>query len=249
MRDLPNLGEVDLGRPIGTGGGRASWAAVAELADAFDHATWMVVGGQMVAIHATRVDVDMPRATTDIDVVVDVRAERRVHAERLSAWLVEQGFEVERNDQGTDRYRRGGARIDLLAPDNLGGRPVRTVDGGRILAAPGSTNALKRSGSMRVLLGDGLVTVVRCPTAFGALMAKAEACVQIAESASRRLRHQQDMVTLAGVVAIDGYGDDRSARERRRFVEATAPLFDDPGHEAWYGAPQDAHEVLRTLRE
>lgn len=78
-------------------------------------------------------------------------------------------------------------------------------------------------------------------------MAKAEACVQLPESAIRRLRHQQDLVTLAGVLAIEGYADDRSPRERRRFFDAMAPLFEDAGHEAWCGAPPDAREVLRTL--
>lgn len=38
-------------------------------------------------------------------------------------------------------------------------------------------------------LGDGLSTIVRCPTVFGAVMAKAEACVRIRESPARRLRH------------------------------------------------------------
>lgn len=162
MTDLPDLGSVDLRRQLAAGG-RASWAALSKLADAFDFRSWMLVGGQMVAVHAARLGVDMPRATIDVDVVIDVRAERRAHAERLSGWLVEQGFEVERNDEGTDRYRRGDARIDLLAPDNLGGRPVRTVDGGRILPAPGSTNALKRSGQVRVQVEDGLAALCGAP--------------------------------------------------------------------------------------
>lgn len=36
------------------------------------HATWAVVGGQMVAIHATVWGVELPRATDDGDIVVDV---------------------------------------------------------------------------------------------------------------------------------------------------------------------------------
>ncbi len=247
MTANPFLGEVDLGRLLGPEA-RASWQAVAELSEAFDIQTWMVVGGQMVLIHAARTGVAMPRVTTDIDVVIDVRAARRVHAEQVSAWLVEQGFAIERNREGTDRYRRGHARIDLLAPDNLGGRPVGTIDGGQILAAPGSTNAFKRSVTVRAVLGDGLVAMVRCPTAFGALMAKAEACVQIREAESRRLRHQQDIVSLAGALAVDGYEDDRSARERRSFNEALAPLFDDAAHEAWAAASEDAREILRILQ-
>lgn len=125
---------------------------------------------------------------------------------------------------------------------------MRTTEGGQILAAPGSTNALKRSGLIRAHLGEGLSTVIRCPTVFGALMAKAEACVRIHESPSRRLRHQQDIVTLAAALATEGYEDDRTAKERRTFFEATAPLVDDVTHEAWFGASSDVREVLRLIR-
>lgn len=76
---------------------------------------------------------------------------------------------------------------------------------------------------------------------------KAEACVKIQVSASRRLRHQQDIESLAAVMAVDGYEDDRSARERRRFIDATTPMLDDD-YEAWFGASSDAREALRLLR-
>lgn len=179
MTDLPDLGDANLAGHLASGG-RASWAAVAELAEAFQPESWMVVGGQMVAIHAARSGVVMVRATTDVDVVIDVRAQRRVHAQRLSGWLVESGFAIERNDEGTDRYRRGDARIDLLAPDNLGEPPVRTTEGGRILAAPGSTNALKRSGLIRVGLKGRPTAYPRAP----GLSAGREAAVE-PESACR----------------------------------------------------------------
>ena len=97
-------------------------------------------------------------------------------------------------------------------------------------------------------LAESAVAKVRSGEPLTALMAKAEACVQIREAESRRLRHQQDIVALAGAVAVDGFDDDRTARERRSFNEALAPLFDDVSHEAWFGASEDAREVLRILR-
>src|SRR5690625_1888401 len=96
VTDLPDLGTVDLTAQLSSQG-RSSWLAIGEMARRFRPETWMFVGGQMVAIHATRTGVQMPRATTDVDVVIDVRAERRVHAKRLSDWLVESGFDIERN--------------------------------------------------------------------------------------------------------------------------------------------------------
>jgi hypothetical protein len=106
MTGLPDLGDANLAGHLASGG-RGSWVAVAELEEVYRPETWMVVGGQMVAIHAARTGVVMARVATDVDVVVDVRAQRRMHAQRLSGWLVESGFEIEGNDEGTDRYRRG----------------------------------------------------------------------------------------------------------------------------------------------
>jgi hypothetical protein len=54
----------------------ATWTAIARLVTATNTQTWAVVGGQMVAIHATVWGVEVPRATDDGDIVVDVRTER-----------------------------------------------------------------------------------------------------------------------------------------------------------------------------
>ena len=51
----------------------ATWTAIARLVTATNTQTWAVVGGQMVAIHATVWGVEVPRATDDGDIVVDVR--------------------------------------------------------------------------------------------------------------------------------------------------------------------------------
>ena len=51
----------------------ATWTAIARLVAATNTQTWAVVGGQMVAIHATVWGVKVPRATEDGDIVVDVR--------------------------------------------------------------------------------------------------------------------------------------------------------------------------------
>ena len=51
----------------------ATWTAIARLVTATNTQRWAVVGGQMVAIHATVWGVEVPRATDDGDIVVDVR--------------------------------------------------------------------------------------------------------------------------------------------------------------------------------
>ena len=43
------------------------------------------------------------------------------------------------------RYRRGGAVIDILGPDNVGDRARFDLGAGRTIEAPGTTQALRRS--------------------------------------------------------------------------------------------------------
>jgi len=64
---------IDLA-PMLTAPGVAAWQALDELADRVDIRQWMVAGGMMVMLHGQRYGVDLPRTTTDADVVVDVRA-------------------------------------------------------------------------------------------------------------------------------------------------------------------------------
>lgn len=47
-----------------------TWTAIARMVASTNTQTWAVVGGQMVAIHATVRGVELPRATDDGDIVV-----------------------------------------------------------------------------------------------------------------------------------------------------------------------------------
>lgn len=92
--------------------------------------------------------------------------------------------------------------------------------------------------------------ILRCPTAFGALVAKAAAATEIVgESSERRLRHQLDIVVLAAVLAVDGIAElDITRTDRRRIAKAALPLLTNPSHEAWdIDRSEDAKTVLRRL--
>ena len=118
--------------------------AIARLVTATNTPTWAVVGRQMVAIHATVAGVEVPRATDDGDIVVDVRTftrdALRHHADALAA----DGFDSEQSPEGIVRLMKGDPKIDLLAPDGLGPDPVETGKGG-VVEAPGGTQAVERA--------------------------------------------------------------------------------------------------------
>jgi hypothetical protein len=221
---------------------------VAELADAIGTGTWAIAGGQMVTIHAARLGLALHRTTADADVVVDVRSGGRSAMTDVSDRLLDAGFTAHHSLEGVTRYERGEAKIDLLAPEGVG-RPVATTESGHAVQAPGATQALNRSEVVSVNYGDGQVTV-RCPTAFGALVAKAAAATEIdSESAGRRMRHQQDFVVLAVVLADDGIaGVETTKTDRRRITRAARVLLADPHHQAWnIDRRADAEAVLRRF--
>lgn len=61
--------------PAMFGAQAASWHGVMDLHDRLDRG-WTLVGGQMVHMHCVERGYAPPRATTDVDTVIDVRADR-----------------------------------------------------------------------------------------------------------------------------------------------------------------------------
>lgn len=119
--------------PALLGGQAESWAALVELAPAFGN-NWLLVGGQMVFIHEVERGARDVRPTEDVDVVVDIRTEP-AGLERLHVVLVSGGFDQDSpSPEGTaHRYRRGGAVLDVLAPDNIGKRAPLRLGAGRTI--------------------------------------------------------------------------------------------------------------------
>ncbi len=238
---------VDL-RPFLTDAAVASWQGVDELARAHGIDHWAIAGGQMVMIHLAPHRDTGHRATADADIVVDVRAGRLGAMGALAATLKDGGFRPEHSPEGITKFTRGAARIDLLAPDGVR-KEVPTIDGGRAVRAPGATQALRRTEPVAVRWSHD-VTVVRCPTLFAALVAKAAAATGTNEGAARRQRHLEDVVALAAVMALVGPGvDEPTKKDRQRIRAAFARL--PPSDPAWFAteAPQAAAVILTELSE
>lgn len=232
------------------GAGRASWDAVAELADIVPIEQWLIVGGQMVTIHAAAHGALRHRVTADADIVVDVRAARRQAMVRVSEALTGTGFGVESSPDGVSRFVRGVAVIDLLAPEGLR-RPVATIGAGWAVAAPGATQALQRAEPMTVGWDDRSITV-RCPTLLGAIVAKAAGSTEIPSATHvSKAKHQVDLVLLLDLAARFGLpaASDLTRKDRSRLRAAMDPLLADDRHSAWAATdtPGDVRDVVAHL--
>ncbi|MEP6296550.1 MAG: hypothetical protein ABJ382_04435, partial [Ilumatobacter sp.] len=213
--------------------------------------TWAVVGGQMVAIHATIWGVEVPRATDDGDIVVDVRTFTRNAMRDVADALVADGFGSEQSPEGIVRFTKGDAKIDLLAPDGLGAGPVETGKG-RVVQAPGATQAVKRAGPVIVELPNEQFEV-RTPNLLGAIVAKSAAATEVA-SASRfdKQKHERDLATLLMCAAqdpkLDQWAKMTTKKDRKRLAAARRAFLDD-AHPCWSdGADRsDLETVLAIL--
>lgn len=235
-----------------TAQGRATWTAIAELAERVPIDQWVIVGGQMVAIHAALAGVDAPRVTDDGDVVVDVRGAGRRSMETVARTLVDVGFTVLSSPDNVTRFVRNDATIDLLAPEGLD-KPALTIPPGRAVQAPGATQAIARRQPVTVNWVDG-GTTVNCPTLLGAIIAKAAGSREIVSlTREARHKHQGDFVFLVSLATIvDPTEIDRSeltAKDRKRLGAAIAPILDDPIHPARRFASKfaDAADLVAEL--
>lgn len=219
------MAEVMVTLPPLVGGQADSWAAFIELAPTFgEH--WILVGGQMVFLPEVERRATDVRPTDDLDVVVNLRAEP-AGPERIHAALSEAGFsqDAPSPDGVAHRYRRDGAVIDVLGPDNVGGRAKLELGAGRTIQAPGATQALRRSGSVTVEYDGSSAKILR-PDLVGALIGKASAVEKISsQSAAGRAKHLRDVDSLARLLGPrDRAAADLSKGERRLLgglVEAT----------------------------
>jgi hypothetical protein len=204
------------------GGQAESWAALGELAPAFGE-NWLLVGGQMVFLHEVERGAADTRPTDDVDVVVDLRAEPKVLS-RIHSALSSAGFVQDSpGPEGVaHRYRRGGAAIDILAPDNVGPRAQLHLGAGRTIEAPGTSQALRRSGVVTVQVA-GVEVEIRRPDVVGALLGKASAVVMItSQSPASRAKHLRDFDSLARLLGVSDRQAAQLTKSERRMLLSLA---------------------------
>ncbi len=160
---------------------------------------------------------DRVRPTNDIDLVVDLRIEPTVLGHTHDV-LAAAGFsqDLPSPEGVAHRYRRGGATIDVLAPDHLGARAKLSLGSGRTIEAPGTSQAFGRVSLVRVELDDETAGIVRRPTLVGALLGKATAVTEIVSmSSAERAKHVRDVDALARLLGpADRAGASLTTKER-----------------------------------
>jgi hypothetical protein len=107
-----NIGDDDLLPP---------WSTVFDVIEATDINDWVLVGGLMVQLHARRASIPPPRATKDVDLVVDVAANSASVAS-IAAALRRIGFEPIVPDSRKEpiyRFERGREQVDMMVADHL----------------------------------------------------------------------------------------------------------------------------------
>lgn len=198
-----------------------AWGALMEIAPDLGDG-WTLVGGQMVMLHQverSRLAHGSPphdlRLTTDLDVVVNIRAGRR-HMRHIHETLMRHGFQ-QRTAQTMHRYSRSvdNVVVDVMAPDHLGSHLPRLGDG-RTLQAVGATQALRRTEPVLVVSGS-LSALIRRPSLVGALLMKIAVAKRVGPGGHRMNRDMEDVWRLAAMLnEADATSAALSRNERAR---------------------------------
>ena len=208
------------------------WSTVFDVIEATDTDDWVLVGGLMVQLHARRASIPPPRATKDVDVVVDVAANHASMTSIASA-LTRIGFEPivpASRKEPIYRFQRDREQVDMMVADHLPSqlkprfmmRPAFAVTAGEQFLRRRDTFVVT-SASRTVALG--------APDVLGALIGKGAASVVDSRDPGR---HMDDAAVLLASIESVGELDlsHLSANDRKRLL-VIARTLGEVAHPAW----------------
>jgi hypothetical protein len=208
------------------------WSTVFDVIEATDANDWILVGGLMVQLHARRADIPPPRATKDVDLVVDVAANSASVASIATA-LRRIGFEpiVPANrKEPIYRFQRDAEQVDLMVADHLPARLKPRFMMRPAFAVTAGEQSLRRR-DIFVLTSTTRSVTLGAPDVLGALIGKGAAYVVDSRDPGR---HLDDAAVL--LASVDSVGDldlaTLSANDRKRLV-VVARALSDRAHTAW----------------
>jgi hypothetical protein len=173
------------------------WGYIVELTRRLDPTAWVLVGGQMVMLHAHSQEfVEPVRASQDVDILADLIVSTENYTTCSRVVVDELKHRLEPDSQGL-RYRHrnpeSGTVIDILCPDHRA--PTGTVG---TLSVEGGFQALERRTLIDVRLGEGDQPVgVPVPDLLGASVLKAAAAVVDSREPER---HVHDLALLVSLM-------------------------------------------------
>ena len=226
---------------------RDLWAALHAFASLVDPVDWVLIGGQMVALHGYVASTVPPRATHDIDVVANITVERHALA-RCAQALTDLSFAPRPALSGKKLHRFAGDTIsvDLLVPDHLPRHLAVRLLGHDPVQIEGGQRALDRAHAVTVSL-DGVHATVPTPDLVGALVIKARAYVADSRDTDR---HAHDLAFLCSLIHDPRIIHADLDRNERRYLRR-ADLTKDHTKLPWANLDRDvradAAEAWETL--
>jgi hypothetical protein len=218
-----NIGDDDLLPP---------WSTVFDVIEATDTNDWVLVGGLMVQLHARRANIPPPRATKDVDLVVDVAA-NSASVTSIAAALRQIGFEPIVPDSRKEpiyRFERGREQVDMMVADHLPAQLKPRFMMRPAFAVTAGEQSLRRRDTFVVTSTTRTVTL-GAPDVLGALIGKGAANVVDSRDPGR---HLDDAAVL--LASIDSVGEldlsHLSANDRKRLV-VIASALGGVAHPAW----------------
>ncbi len=205
------------------------WVALIEIARRLDRQDWVLVGGQMVALHGFIADRTPPRTSEDIDLVANLLVRSAsLHDCAAATESINLTPRPSLNGKRLQRFEGGGIRVDLLVPDHLPRHLAPRLHGYRAVTITGGQRALDRAHLVRVRLGK-VNTAIVVPDLRGAIVLKARAAVVDSRDPER---HKGDIAFLCSLI-----GDPRliarelDVKERRYLNRCQLPT--DPRRPPW----------------
>lgn len=182
------------------------WEVLLRLASKTERVPWMLIGGQMMLLHAVEHGREPLQVSQDGDAIADIRGHRYKHKTFDPPVL-----------------------IDVLAPDNVGARAtLTTTPPGRTVEVPGGTQALHRLQVVEVVLASGSSGPVPRPDLLGAIVIKAGATTLT----ERRERHFNDLALLCSLVQDPFEMRQQMDKSDKRWLRKAGMLAKDD-HPSW----------------
>jgi predicted nucleotidyltransferase len=223
------------------------WSQLVELSRHLEPDDWLLVGGQMVALHCHLAGVVPGRATTDIDVVANVlNTNRALSACREAARAMRLEPDPSLDGRRQHRFRNDTMVLDVMIPDHTPKHLVLRLAGREAVPIVGAARALQRAARCTIETAAGLADIP-VPDLQGALVLKARAWV--ADTRDRG-RHLYDLAQLSAAVDDPltlAVALDKKERRALRRVTMPAAATADPWLQLATEHRDDAVDAWQTI--
>lgn len=231
------------------GGWGPPWPQAVELVETIPGDRWTLIGGLMVQLHLAHAGLAVPRATTDIDMVLHIETGAITFPDAKAALEgLDYKIKFPAGRGPVHRFERGDDLVDVMVADRLPPDHVPKVGGRKLFQVPAGTSALRKTVDCTITrAGDSSLTF-SIPDTLGALVLKGAA---YKEDPRDRERHLDDAALLACTV-VDAAGDtERMIGGDRGRMQILHRELQDASHRSWQLVPEElrayGREALAVL--